>query len=146
MKGDRDEHTRSPDGTFHHPFVNQPDHVDSVYFEDSHTLSVKIEQKPGPISPGNPEYHTVSWADTIKEVLTGVSADYRKPMVTYYNLKYVGAIYMGSNQERINVIYDTGSSVFLGETHLCTDCPTPKYDFTDESGGSFSYTGGGEYS
>ena len=29
---------------------------------------------------------------------------------------------------------------------MCNDCATPKYDFTDEYGGSFSYTGDGQYS
>ena len=49
---------------------------------------------------------------------------------------------MGSNRERINAIWDTGSSVFLAETHLCSSCATPKYDFTAEEGGSFSYLTG----
>ena len=132
MKGDRLIHTQDEDGNFKHPFVNQPDHVTSIHYEDSKTLSVKIEQKPGPISPGDEYYHTVSWSDTIKEILTGLSVDRRIPLISYFNLKYIGPIYMGSNREQLNVIYDTGSSVYLAETHLCTDCATPKYDFTDD--------------
>ena len=45
---------------------------------------------------------------------------------------------MGSNREMLTVIFDTGSFVYLGETHLCSACPAPKYDFTDENGGSFN--------
>ena len=61
----------------------------------------------------------------------------------YYNLLYTGPIYMGPNRESMNVIYDTGSFVYLGETHLCTSCPAPKYDFTAEEGNSFNYLTGG---
>ena len=49
---------------------------------------------------------------------------------------------MGSNREMMNVIFDTGSFVYLGETHLCTECPDPKYNFTDENGGSFNMLSG----
>ena len=49
---------------------------------------------------------------------------------------------MGPNRESINVIWDTGSFVYLGETHLCSACAAPKYDFTAELGNSFSYIGG----
>ena len=51
---------------------------------------------------------------------------------------------MGSNRERLDVIWDTGSSVYLAETHDCTSCIAPVYDYTDEAapGGSFSQTSG----
>ena len=62
------------------------------------------------------------------------------PLVNYYNLKYVGPIYMGQNRESVNVIWDTGSSVFLAETHACTDCHAPVYNYADEIGGSFTLT------
>ena len=132
LKGDRLMHTQDKDGNFHHPFVNQPDHVTSIHFEDSKTVSVKIEQKPGPHLTGSEPLPEVSWADSIKEILTGVSVNRRIPLIPYFNLKYVGPIYMGSNQEQINVIYDTGSSVYLAETHMCTSCTAPTYNFADE--------------
>ena len=47
---------------------------------------------------------------------------------------------MGSNREKVNIIFDTGSMVYLAETHLCDECDDPKYDFSAEIGGSFSYT------
>ena len=80
--------------------------------------------------------------DKVKDWFSGESAAIRNDQTNFYNLLYTGPVYMGSNRERINVIWDTGSSVYLGETHLCTGCASPKYDFTAESGGSFNYLTG----
>ena len=49
---------------------------------------------------------------------------------------------MGSNREAINVVWDTGSAVYLGETHLCSACAAPTYNFSAENGGSFNYLTG----
>ena len=76
------------------------------------------------------------------ELFTPASNTIRNDQTDYYNLLYTGPIYMGSNREMMNVIWDTGSFVYLGETHLCAACDVPKYDFTDELGSSFSYLSG----
>ena len=67
--------------------------------------------------------------DKAKEFLSPASNTINKSLYDWYNLAYIGAIYMGANREPINVIWDTGSFIYIGETHLCTTCTTPKYDF-----------------
>ena len=46
---------------------------------------------------------------------------------------------MGAGRSVLNVVWDTGSFVYLGETYLCSTCPEPKYDFRENIGGSYTH-------
>ena len=47
---------------------------------------------------------------------------------------------MGSNREELEVVWDTGSSVFMAKTHICKKCKGTKYDYAAEKdGGSFEW-------
>lgn len=48
------------------------------------------------------------------------------------NVFYTGALYMGPNRERVDVIFDTGSAEYVCAVKTCTGCKGKKYDFTDE--------------
>ena len=43
-------------------------------------------------------------------------------LYNYFNLQYYGPIYMGDNRETIDVVWDTGSVVYLAETEACSEC------------------------
>jgi hypothetical protein len=45
---------------------------------------------------------------------------------------YTGALYMGPNRERVDVIYDTGSGEYVCAVSTCKGCKGVKYDFNDE--------------
>ena len=35
-------HTQDEDGNFKHPFLSRPDHIESIYYKDSQTISTKL--------------------------------------------------------------------------------------------------------
>ena len=135
------DHTRDGEGNFKHPFLHQPSHIDTIFYPNSKTFSTKLAHVRGPNRHPDVLRKTVEREREmrmgtvdkaiakVKDWFTGESAAIKNDQTNYFNLLYTGPVYMGSNRERINVVYDTGSSVYLGETHLCTGCAAPKYDF-----------------
>ena len=57
----------------------------------------------------------------VKEYLLG-APDQNTDLYNYYNLQYYGPIYMGDNRETIDVVWDTGSFIYLAETDACSAC------------------------
>ena len=62
---------------------------------------------------------------------------HKNELINYNNLYYTSKIYMGSEMQGINVIWDTGSDWFLVETDTCTNCKSPYFHQTEST--SFSY-------
>ena len=48
LEGPHSSHTKDEDGNFKHPFLSRPDHIESIYYKDSKTISTKLERRPGP--------------------------------------------------------------------------------------------------
>ena len=61
----------------------------------------------------------------MKEYLVG-TPDTSTDLYNYYNLQYYGPIYMGDGRETIDVVWDTGSVIYLAETEACTECDQDK--------------------
>ncbi len=55
-------------------------------------------------------------------------------MFDYY---YVGNLFMGDTNEKIRVIWDTGSEWLVIQSYLCQSC-NPNYDYNHEGVGSFT--------
>ena len=64
----------------------------------------------------------------------GISSD----LDNSFNIYYTGNVYMGSNQEVIPVVYDTGSDWLLLQVHTCITCGETVYNYEDEATTSFS--------
>ena len=52
------------------------------------------------------------------------------PITNYWNIQYYGPIYIGSSQEKMTVVYDTGSNLLWLPSPFCTNCRpyTKRYD------------------
>ena len=55
------------------------------------------------------------------------------------NMLYTGPLYMGENQERMEVVWDTGSDWLVIEGSDCPSCLRNTYDYTDEYLSSFNF-------
>ena len=53
-------------------------------------------------------------------------------MTNYWNLLYLGEIYMGSDMQGFMVVWDTGSGGYLARSSQCTSCSGDKF-ITDDS-------------
>ena len=42
LEGAHSSHTRDEDGNFKHPFLSRPDHIESIYYKDSKTISTRL--------------------------------------------------------------------------------------------------------
>ena len=51
-----------------------------------------------------------------------VESDSKIDITNYINEQYTGSVYMGSAQEALDVIYDTGSDWLTVDTDLCSNC------------------------
>lgn len=49
------------------------------------------------------------------------------------NLEYMGPIYMGENQEEVEVVWDTGSDWLVVASYKCSTCDYTTYDFSSET-------------
>jgi hypothetical protein len=45
-----------------------------------------------------------------------------------YNLMYVGSVYMGSQKQRLDIVFDTGSDWLVLESKTCTNCVSTLYN------------------
>ena len=61
-----------------------------------------------------------SYLDLFARLFEPLSATYQTPLTNYANLNYLGELYMGSNQQKFMVVWDTGSGSLLLESTLCT--------------------------
>ena len=120
-------------------------------------MSIRLRREPGEskhasnISTKTIRKWLSPWSELrerVKVLFTGVGSTIRNaPLANYWNLLYLGPIYMGDNHEELDIVWDTGSSVYLAKTHTtCPECePASVYDYAAEIGGSFSWGEGGEY-
>ena len=54
------------------------------------------------------------------------------PIFNHLNMVYTGSIWAGSQNQRLEVVFDTGSDWLVLETDLCSNCIAPFYK-TEES-------------
>lgn len=71
------------------------------------------------------------------------STRYETPMDNYWNLLYLGEIYMGSNMQQFWAVWDTGSGGYLARSSDCTSCTGDKFQISQSS--SFYYKSPAEY-
>lgn len=57
-----------------------------------------------------------------------VRVDKRIDISNYINFQYTGPVYMGSENEQLTVIYDTGSDWLALDTDFCKTCIQPVYN------------------
>ena len=57
-----------------------------------------------------------------KDLFMPYQTTYANPLDNYWNINYVGELYMGSNQQKFMVVWDTGSSALLLESSECDNC------------------------
>lgn len=62
-----------------HPFLGRGDDVDNIYYEDTHSMTIKLERVK------NEDPYTVSFLNA------------RLGLTNYWDFYYVGSIYMGDN-------------------------------------------------
>lgn len=75
----------------------------------------------------------------------GANSYYNHQVTNYFDLFYVGDIFMGSDKQDLNVIWDTGSNWLMMETDKCSNCIGDTFDTTSsqtyqESGESRTIT------
>lgn len=51
-----------------------------------------------------------------------VGGDFQVNLDNFMNFQYTGPMWMGSEPEQVQVIYDTGSDYLLLETDFCPSC------------------------
>ena len=57
----------------------------------------------------------------------------------YYDIYYIGAVWMGSNREEQRVVFDTSSEQFMLQVYTCSSCEgTTDYNYADETQTTFS--------
>ena len=64
-------------------------------------------------------------------------------MTNYWNLLYLGEIYMGSEMQAFMVVWDTGSGGYLARSSECTSCSGDKFITGDSS--SFAWKDPADY-
>lgn len=57
-----------------------------------------------------------------------VRADAKIDISNYLNLQYIGPVWMGSANQQLGVIYDTGSDWLVLDTDFCSTCHSPVFD------------------
>ena len=72
-----------------------------------------------------------------------LSTYYQTPLTNYSNLNYLGELYMGSDQQKFMVVWDTGSGSLLLESNLCSNCSGDVFQISQSS--SFAYKSPEEY-
>ena len=58
---------------------------------------------------------------------------YTNPLRNYYNLNYMGDLYLGSQKQKLSVMFDTGSGgLYVTSTECKSDCDgrTGLYDLS----------------
>ena len=62
-----------------------------------------------------------------------VTVDKRIDISNYINFQYTGPVYMGSQNEKLTVIYDTGSDWLALDTDFCATCVQPVYNTSNST-------------
>lgn len=121
--------------------------VDAIHYPDVGGFTVKLTKKydskydkyRGKIIKNrsyDPELTYLSPGDhsgSLSVLPPGASLpDYTIFQRNYDNIFYTGALYMGPNRERVDVIYDTGSGEYVCAISSCKTCKGQKYDMNDE--------------
>jgi len=75
-----------------HPFLNQHHDIDNIYYEDTRSMSIKLER--------------VHMQD---DELVNSFLNARLGLTNFWNFYYVGNLYMGANLDQARVVWDTGS-------------------------------------
>ena len=150
VNGRREHHTIGEDGSFEHPFTNAPDHVEHITYTESNNFSVKLKEKQkkakqpkiknitgmdkGGIdrfkSRRKPSLHSGTDFEppTVWEQMTSFMFGYGQSYyrnngwVNHGDLEYVGKIFVGSERQEMDVVWDTGSDFFLMAVDYCENC------------------------
>ena len=103
------EHTTGKYGEFMHPFRQVAPEVQTIYYPESKTISKKLHRVQGPSRHhaqneqsraigGKQRKKSEGIWDTLKSWVSPFGGDmYTTPMTNYWNLLYLGEIYMGSD-------------------------------------------------
>ena len=62
-----------------------------------------------------------------------VRADKRIDISNYINFQYTGPVFMGSENENLTVIYDTGSDWLALDTDFCETCLQPVFNTSNST-------------
>ena len=85
-----------------------------------------------------------SLLDLFSGLFEPLTATYQTPLTNYLNLQYVGELYMGSDQPKFLVGWNTGAGSLLLESSLCTSgCSGDVFQTGTSS--SFAYVIPAEY-
>ena len=115
-------------------------------------MSTRLHRKPGPSkygSPKDPEVKSSSSSlfsrlEYFFSLFEPVSGTYQTPLTNYYNFFYLGELYVGSNEQKLMVNWDTGSSSLLLESSVCTSgCVGDVFQIGDST--SFAYKSPADY-
>ena len=82
-----------------------------------HNDKVKKEKKGRNIGKGYESY-----LEYIAGLFEPLKVTYQDPLTNYFNLNYLGELYMGSNEQKFMVVWDTGSGSLLLKSSLCSGC------------------------
>jgi len=129
------EHTTDSWGAFVHPFEQVGPEVQSIFYQGSKTFSTRIYRVSAPskhlqyderaFSRSSPD-HSESFLDTVVSLFrpSGVGERYTlADLQNYYNLSYLGDVFVGSPLQSFKVVWDTGSGSFLVRSTECKSCP-----------------------
>jgi hypothetical protein len=104
-----------------HPLQSEPAHVRKIKHGDNNDYSMRLDRRD-------------LWKDQ-KEAVHRLRQDGDSSTVqtNMENLEYMGPLYMGENQEEVEVVWDTGSDWLVVASYLCDNCDYTMYDFSSES-------------
>ena len=133
--GDHSTHTRDEEGNFVHPFLSQPDHVQTIHYPDSSTFSVKLTKSYASSHKYDgidvPKTHHQSVEHHLLKIPAPEDA---KVVLNYSDLIYSGTAYVGTpSQKMVRVVYDTAYDHCLVDLDACTDCTAGKFDEANSS-------------
>ena len=143
------EHTVDHRGNFKHPFENQPNNVSTISYPESKSFSTKLHRKPAPSRHSKEtssravtkSSHAPSWWTSIENFaryFAPVSASYKQLQSNSYNLMYEGPVFLGSDEQEFDVVWDTGSGTLLVKSEACSDCAGTTYSYTSSTSHTFN--------
>ena len=129
--GDHSTHTSDLKGNFVHPFLTQPDHVQTIHYPDSSTFSVKLTQE----YASSHKYGDVKTPpQSVEHHLLAPASEDTKVVLNYSDLIYSGNAYVGTaSQKMVRVVFDTAYDHCLIDLWECSDCEAGKFDNSNSS-------------
>lgn len=143
------EHTIDHRGNFKHPFENQPGQVTSISYPESKSFSTRLHRKPAHSRFSKDQNsraltkssHKNTWWTSVENFASyfaPVSATYNQPQSNYLNLMYTGPIFLGSDAQEFDVVWDTGSGTLLVKSEACSDCDGTVFNYSTSTSHQFN--------